>query len=209
MVMLHFTSVDDPLADQPEAARLSLVLLARAQLMGLLPEALEQETRLSLRVLGDLSDELSRHGIAQRSSFRLAAEANEEDVLLALREMLAAVDESPNPEGEWAPARELLGDELLGRLLSISPASLRRYASGARRTPDEVAWRLHAIARILSGLVGSYNDYGIRRWFERPRAALGGATPAEAIREAASEDDSTLRQAVSLADALVGAGAAT
>ncbi len=209
VVEIRIASVDRPLADQPEAARLGLVLLARAQLMGLLPEGFGEQTRLSLKVLGDVSDELSRHGIARSASVRLASRPDRQEVLLALREMLAAIDDSPNPDGEWGPARELLGDELLGRLVSVSAASLRRYASGERRTPDDVAWRLHAVARILSGLVGSYNDYGVRRWFDRPRAALDRATPSEVIRSAASEDDPALGRAIALADDLVGSGAAT
>jgi hypothetical protein len=56
--------------------------------------------------------------------------------------------------------------------------------------------------------VGSYNDYGIRRWFERPRNALGGATPSEVVENAKSEDDEGLGRLLSLAEELTGAGAA-
>ena len=37
-----------------------------------------------------------------------------------------------------------------------------------------VAERLHWIAMVTSDLAGSYNEFGIRRWFERPRSQLNG-----------------------------------
>jgi hypothetical protein len=54
----------------------------------------------------------------------------------------------------------------------------------------------------------SYNDYGIRRWFERRRSALDGATPAELLEQADSEDDERLQRVIGLADELTGAAAA-
>ena len=62
--------------------------------------------------------------------------------------------------------------------------------------------------RLLAALVGSYNDYGIRRWFERRRSTLDGATPAELVEQADSEDDERLRRVIALADELTGAAAA-
>ena len=125
-----------------------------------------------------------------------------------VRATLEAVDASPRPEGEWGPARDLVGDDLLARLLKVSNSSLRRYAGGDRRTPDDVAWRLHVVARLLASLVGSYNEYGIRRWFERSRRALDGATPADVLEQAPSEDDERLQHVLGLADELTGAAAA-
>jgi len=97
------------------------------------------------------------------------------------QELLAAsyqvLEESPTPAGEWPGLREVCGDELLGQLLSISHASLRRYAAGERRCPDAIAARLHWLALLVEALEGSYNAIGIRRWFARPRQALDGATP--------------------------------
>jgi hypothetical protein len=123
--------------------------------------------------------------------------------------MVEALDASPIPGGEWRPAREVLGDELLARLVGgISPSSLRRYAAGARETPDDVAWRLHVVARLLASLLGSYNDYGVRRWFERRRTALDGKAPAEVLQAADDEGDEHLRRVLALADDLVGAAAA-
>jgi hypothetical protein len=118
------------------------------------------------------------------------------------------VDASLRPAAEWAAARKIVGDELLARLLRISTSSVRRYASAERRTPDDVAWRLHAVARLLAVLIGSYDDNGVRRWFQRRRAALDGATPAECLGQADSEDDERVRRLLALAEELIGAGPA-
>jgi hypothetical protein len=180
--------------------------------MGFLPPR-EGRVELDREFLEELAELLRRRGVASRATASLAqamqAEPlNDVELIDALRATLDAVDASPHPAGEWAPARELLGDELLARLLRISASSLRRYAAGDRRTPDEVAWRLHLLARLLAALVGSYNDYGIRRWFERRRSALDGATPAELLERAEAEDDQRLERVLALAEQLTGAGAA-
>jgi hypothetical protein len=72
---------------------------------------------------------------------------------------------------------ELFGADRLAELLGISVASLRRYASDQRPTPDVVAARLHLLARIVAELRGAYSEVGVRRWFERPRSPLGGRPP--------------------------------
>jgi hypothetical protein len=212
MLELQIESIDAPLLRSAEAASLALSLVARAQTMGFLPPR-EGRVELDQAFLEALTELLRRRGVALRATASLAhameAEPlNDVELIDALRATLDAVDASPHPEGEWAPARELLGDELLARLLRISASSLRRYAAADRRTPDEVAWRLHFVARLLAALVGSYNDYGIRRWFERRRSALDGVTPAELLEHAEAEDDERLESVLTLAEQLTGAGAA-
>jgi len=212
MLELQIESIDAPLLRSAEAASLALSLVARAQTMGFLPPR-EGLVELDQAFLEALTELLRRRGVALRATASLAhameAEPlNDVELIDALRATLDAVDASPHPEGEWAPARELLGDELLARLLRISASSLRRYAAADRRTPDEVAWRLHFVARLLAALVGSYNDYGIRRWFERRRSALDGVTPAELLEHAEAEDDERLESVLTLAEQLTGAGAA-
>jgi hypothetical protein len=194
---------------RPGAASLAFGLVSRAQTMGFLPQGVATEGELNRAVLEAIVDELREHGIAVVSSARLH-DAENDDLLDVLRSALEAVDASPHPEGEWEPARSVLDDELLARLVGgISASSLHRYAAGERQTPDEVAWRLHVVARLLAGLLGSYNDYGIRRWFVRPRTALDGDTPAEVLERAGDEDDPRLQRLLSLAGSLVGAGGAT
>ena len=208
MVDVRIESVAEPLARSPRAVSLAFGLLARAQVMGLLPEDIEQPMRLDAGLLARIADEFEAAGVATHAAARLRLE--EPQLEEALEATLEALDASPQPEGEWEPARELLGDDLLGRILGgVSSSSIRRYATGLRETPDDVAWRLHAVARILASLIGSYNDYGIRRWFERRRSALGGKTPAQMLARARDEDDLGLAKVLDLAGALVGAGAAT
>src|SRR2546429_5874435 len=211
MVELQIESIERPLLGSAQAVSLALSLVARAQTMGFLPVR-EGRVELDRRFLEDLAELLRRRGVASRATATLARAMqeplNDVELIDALRATLDAVDASPHPEGEWAPARELLGDELLARLLRVSASSLRRYAAGDRRTPDEVAWRLHLLARLPAPLVGSFNDYGMRRWFERRRTGLDGATPAELLESAETEDDARLERVLTLAEELTGAGPA-
>jgi hypothetical protein len=181
--------------------------------MGFLPVREDHRVQLDREFLYELAELLRRDGVAAVASGSLQRAILVEsvdgvDLVAALRATIEAVDASPRPAAEWAPTRDVVGDELLARLLRISVSSLRRYASADRRTPDDAAWRLHLVARLLAALIGSYNDYGVRRWFERRRAALDGATPADVLVEAESEDDERLRRVVALADGLTGAAAA-
>ncbi len=107
--------------------------------------------------------------------------------LRALHEALAG---SPVPRTEWPALSRSLGLDLLSRLLGISHSSARRYLSGARKTPDAIAARLHFLALVAGDLAGAYNEIGVRRWFDRKRSALGGKTPAEVMTgDWSAEDD--------------------
>jgi hypothetical protein len=213
VVEIQIESIDERLLDNGEAVTLALALVARAQTMGFLPESDEPRVVLDRRFLNDIARVLRLEGFASAVTGSLAratrtSARDDADLVAALRATLEAVDASPRPDAEWATARELLRDDLLARLLNISVSSLRRYAAGERQTPDETAWRLHLIARLLAALVGSYNDYGIRRWFERPRAALGGRTPAQVLERAESEEDEQVQRLLALAEELTGAASA-
>lgn len=209
MDMVHIESVGPPFTRAPGSPTLAFGLLIRAEAMGLLPEGVEGAVRLDETLLRGLAAELRSSGIATAHAGRLES-ARGKELTRTLRDVLGALDASPYPEGEWEPARELLGDDLLSVLVGgISASSLRRYAAGARETPDEVAWRLHALARILAALRGSYNAYGIRQWFQRKRPQLGEKTPGQVLVYAESEDDPAAREVVRLAEALVGPGFAT
>jgi hypothetical protein len=214
MTELQIESIEEPLLESGAAATLALALVARAQTMGFLPEREGHRVDLNREFLNELAELLRQQGVAAVATGSLQRATRVEplddtDLVAALRATLEAVDASPRPEGEWGPARDVVGDHLLARLLKVSDSSLRRYAGGDRRTPDEVAWRLHVVARLLASLVGSYNEYGIRRWFERSRSALDGATPADVLEQAQSEDDVRLQHVLGLADELTGAAAAT
>jgi hypothetical protein len=124
-----------------------------------------------------------------------------------LQEVLAAFEDSPVPQHEWVPLTSLLGDEALARLVGTSVSSVHRYRNGSRPTPDDVAARLHTVAMIVSDLAGSYNDFGIRRWFQRRRSALGDSTAAEILAGNWSPDDEPVQEVRSLAQALLGSPA--
>jgi len=126
------------------------------------------------------------------------------DVARLAGHMAEAVDGSPM---EWPALLRSLGEELVGDLVGVSPTSVRRYASGARRTPDDVADRLHTVALVVASLNGSYNDVGVRRWFHRPRTALNGKAPADILAGDWSSDDADVVSVQALADSLLGAAA--
>jgi hypothetical protein len=88
-----------------------------------------------------------------------------------------ALEEPPVPEFEWNRLTEVLGSDLLSRLLGASASSVRRYKAASRTTPDDVAARLHFLSLIVGDLSGAYNEIGIRQWFERKRVQLDGRTP--------------------------------
>ena len=209
MESVRIGSVGPPFSRAPGAAALAFDLLIRAEAMGLLPEGVEGETRLDSELLEQLAQSLIKAGIAVAPAQELTA-ARGKRLEAALEAVLEALDGSPHPEGEWAPARELLGDDLLAVLVGgISASSLRRYAGGERDTPDQVAWRLHVLARILAALRGAYNEYGIRWWFERPRVQLEGKTPGSVLLAASKPDDPGVEKVTRLAEALAGPGFAT
>lgn len=214
MERIRIESIQPELLESPDVLRLVYGLLARVQTMGFCPSEVTERGRLDFELLAELAGCLQAAGVASEPAGRLRADVakgrRSRKAAQDLRAMVEALDASPMPAGEWLPAREVLGDELLARLAGgVSPSSLRRYASGARATPDDVAWRLHLVARILASLLGSYNDYGVRRWFERRRTALDGMAPVEILQAARDEDDPLVLAVLALADDLVGAGAAT
>lgn len=112
------------------------------------------------------------------------------------------VHQSPALAHEWRILHDVLGLELLTRLVGVSESSARRYMSGSRSTPDSVADRLHFLVFVVDDLAGAYNDVGVRRWFERKRSRLHGATPAKTLGTHWSSADDGPRRVQELASAL-------
>ena len=125
----------------------------------------------------------------------------------AVQQINDQLEMSPQPTDEWAPVIETLGEELLAQLVGVSISSVRRYANGSRPTPQDVAERLHFLALLIADLAGSYNDFGIRRWLNRPRTPLGGRSPASLLGEF-DPDGPDAQSVAALAASLVGAGSA-
>jgi uncharacterized protein (DUF2384 family) len=130
-----------------------------------------------------------------------------EDLLADLRRIEHAIESSPVPERELPRLREVLGTELIEQLVRVAPATLRRYLAGERTVPDDVAERAHLVALVVNELVGSYNDRGVRRWFERARPQLGGKAPRSLLPKGWSPDDDGPQQVLALARSLTQVGA--
>jgi Antitoxin Xre/MbcA/ParS C-terminal toxin-binding domain len=207
MSEIRITSVDRPF-DSPALARRAAEILSSAQSMGLLGNL--PIRRLDLPTFRNAVDRIAEAGIGAGVQAALQApgtrmEAAETADLL--NRLAVAIEQSPVPRHEWPSLTELFGTDRLARLLGISPASVRRHASGARKTPDVVAGRLHLLATVVGDLAGAYNDFGIRRWFDRPRTALGGKAPADLLAGDWNPDSAGARRVRELARSLGASGA--
>lgn len=73
------------------------------------------------------------------------------------------------------------GTAAAAALLDIPTAEFRACVDGTRAVPAVVAGRVRYLVRVTDQLVGAYNAMGLRRWWQRPRAALDGRTPRSAL----------------------------
>lgn len=192
-----------------------LTLLTRASAMGVLAGA--TITQIDAQAVQRVLIALHKQGLIGAAPVALAPllkkgpahldAATAERMADSVEQLVAVLDESPAPASEWAPMRAVFGDDVLGELLGIAPASLRRYAAAERATPQSTAERLHWLAMVVSDLAGSYNDFGMRRWFERPRTQLGGKSPRSLLGARWTPDDKAAQQVRKLAATLSGAPA--
>lgn len=179
----------------------AVTALGRADAMGLLP-ADEHIATLDMSSLQKAVRHIHRAGIARNVQLELS-EASGSGLELALERLNLALEESPAPEFEWIRLSDVLGLELLSRLLGISQISIRRYKAAARTTPDDVAEKLHFLSLIVGDLSGAYNEIGIRQWFERKRAQLDGRTPLDFLKARWNPSQPGPRRVQDLARALV------
>jgi len=201
--MIQIESIGAPFTS-PRAAIRAVTALGRADAMGLLPRDEHIET-LDMPSFRRAVRYIHRAGIARNIQLALGDGAANSGPALerALDQLNNALEESPAPEFEWNRLAEVLGLELLGRLLNVSAASVRRYKAAARTTPDDVADRLHFLSLIVGDLSGAYNEIGIRQWFERKRAQLDGRTPMDWLRARWKPSQPGPRRVQDLARALV------
>lgn len=214
MVPIHINPDSAPIVNRRLHERM-LTLLARASAMGVLAGA--AITQLDAPALQRVLSALHRQGLIGAAPVALAPllrqgparldAATAERMADSLERLVAVLEDSPAPRSEWATMRSVFGDEALGALLGVAPASLRRYAAAERATPQAVAERLHWLAIVVSDLAGSYNDFGMRRWFERPRTQLGGKSPRALLGARWTPDDKSAQQVRRLAATLSGAPA--
>jgi hypothetical protein len=177
--MIQIESAKAPFTS-PRLAFQAVTALGRADAMGLLP-ADELIQTLDLISFRKAVRHILRAGIARNIQLDLT-DASGSNLERTLEHLNIALEESPVPEFEWNRLAEVLGLELLGRLLGISATSIRRYRANARTTPDEVAERLHFLSLVVGDLAGAYNEIGMRQWFERKRSQLDGRTPLDFLK---------------------------
>jgi hypothetical protein len=174
--IVRIDAVSDPFtledADLVSSAMDALLFM---ESMGLLSADVD---RLDRSTLLDIAETAARAGIAQTDAARLMSEKDLDPATVrAFLERLGdSLRESPMPELELVSLLDLFPHDELGTLLGASESSLRRYASGARRPPDDAASSLLDRRRVSRG---AYNDIGVRRWFQRQRTLLDGRTPAQ------------------------------
>jgi hypothetical protein len=180
--MIQIESAKAPFTS-PRIALQAVTALGRADAMGLLPADEHMET-LDLPSFRKFVRHIHRAGIARNIQLDFGDDLKKSGPALerALQHLNLVLEESPAPEFEWNRLVEMLGLDLLSRLLGISATSVRRYRAAARTTPDDVAQRLHFVSLIVGDLSGAYNEFGIRQWFERQRAQLGGRTPLDWLK---------------------------
>jgi hypothetical protein len=202
IMVVRIESERDPLS-APSVRLLAVEAWRRAAAMGLLLE--DGEGRLRSSDVARLVQRVREAGIGRAPALRFdnVEVPSAEEVAAMLRLMIAALEDSPVAKFEWPAVARIFEPEQLAALLGISLSSLRRYHGGARETPDDVAARLHHLALIAGDLAGAYNEVGIRRWFDRKRAALGGQAPAALLAGEWNPDDEGPQKVRALAQALV------
>jgi uncharacterized protein (DUF2384 family) len=204
MTAIRSVSVANPV-DDPEVAHQAVRVLTLMEAMGLV-ELDEPVARLDLQHLRAASRTAARAGIGRQLPRLLVGRPSAEQVASAMRQLADALEESPLPASETSALAGIFGWPELSRVVGASQPSLRRYAGGKRATPDDVAYRIHWLARVVGYLRGAYNDAGIRRWFQRPRAQLDGKPPVALLRRGWSPDDARVEAVRVLAAGLSAAG---
>jgi uncharacterized protein (DUF2384 family) len=184
MVAIQSVPVSAPLTIRLDTARAGVLAVRLAEVMGLFERP--EGRRIDRALVGSAIAAAAGEGLAEQVAARADAAEPGEDTIHAF---LAALLASPRPTAEIAHLVPMFGYPGLGRLAGTSVPSLRRYATGDRRAPDAVAQRIHLVAELAAILRGSFNEFGIRRWFERPHPDLGGRPPATLLAGAADPSD--------------------
>lgn len=167
----------EPLAD-PDVHAAAVRLVLQAEALGVSShhwDAHDMHLMLS-RVFRALED----HGIGRALIASLRHGADIPGWRLGLRELSERLESSPVPTREWRVLLSIFDEASLSLLLSIDVDQLRAYSSG-EPTPDDVAARVHFMSLVVADLRTGYNDYGIRRWFQRGRGQLGGRSPGDLL----------------------------
>ncbi len=208
MTLIQVRSVSPPL-DRPALTGPAVSLLRRADAVGLLPAG-EPVERLDMALLRRIATAASAAGVGQDAAIALLGRPGSDLRLAGLIAQLdAALASSPLPARELAELTRVFDLDGLARLVGSSAVSLRRYLSGARRTPDRLAERVHWLALVVGDLRGTYNELGIRRWFERKRTVLDDRAPRAILAGDWDPTDPEVERVRELAASLAGVGSAS
>jgi hypothetical protein len=208
MASIRITSVDPPF-DNAALVDPSMRLLRLALALGLIGEN-ETVDRLNVETVRSIALEASAAGIGRDVAVGLL----ERDLqpsrwALLVSQLAESLAESPLPDRETRELLRVFDRDELSSLLGTSPVSLGRYISGARKWPDDLASRVHWLALVTSDLLGAYNEFGVRRWFGRPRTRLRGRSPREILARGWSPEAPDVERVRELASSLAGVGSAT
>jgi hypothetical protein len=207
MTVIRIASIDARL-DRPGLAAATMGLIRRAVGVGLLSDR-DLIERLDLDLIRAIAREASAAGVGQDAAVALLQGGDRAPAGLAtlIERLDDALVGSPMPDREIRELLRVYDHDGLAALTGTSVASLRRYAAGTRAVPDAVAARIHFIALVTSDLAGSYNGFGLRRWWDRPREPLGGRSPVDALGRDWSPDSPRAVAVAELAATLAGDGA--
>jgi len=181
-------SVSDSQVLALDAARAGVVATRLAQMMGVFDRP--RGARIDRALIGTAIEAAAQAGLAEQVAARDDAAEPGERTILAF---LEALRNSPRPAGEIPTLAAIFGYASLGQLVGTSEPSLRRYAAEDRTTPDAIAQRIHFLAELVAILRGSFNEFGIRRWFERSHPALDRRAPATLLRGEFDPSDTAAR----------------
>ena len=205
--MLRVQSIADSFRS-PDVVADAVEALRMLEAMGLLPDD-EVIERLDASTLRRMFAAAESGGMQPSASVPLRGrwQTDVRQIGPALAALRRALEDSPVPDAEWRSLGRLFGTDRLAELAGVSRISVRRYAAGERPTPDDVAARLHFLAKVVGDLRGAYNDIGVRRWFDRARSALGGRAPSALLRGRWDPDAKEPMQVRALARSLHGGNA--
>lgn len=165
-----------------EAMPEALITLYRAEAMGLVSNA-----RLDLRAsFGALLTALEGERVVAPYVLRVrqaiaAPDAQPAWMKREIRSLYEALGRYSAPRQEARALVPIFGADQLAELLLDSRENVVLYARGERQAPHAVAARLHWLALTVGNLTSTYNEYGMRRWFQRPRHELQGFSPREVL----------------------------
>jgi hypothetical protein len=190
------------------AGESALDLLRVARAMGLDSEPVPP--RLALQLVRRIAVAAAKVGIGRDVALELCTDPLPSTRVPGLIDRLTdSLRASPLPRQELERLTQTLDPESIAGIVGASPVSLRRYLTGSRETPDDVAARIHWLALTVGDLLGAYNEIGVRRWFDRPRAPLEGRSPAQVLAGDWDPDDPGAKAVQALAAALTRPGSGT